>query len=243
MPASGAGTAENSMLSLITGVGAKGQVGEAVAVALARRGDTVLLVARSDAEVRERTAEVVASGGTAHGYACDLSDVGAVDELAQTIRGAHGDKLDALVNLAGGFSASGPIGESDPAMLEKMLTINAKTAYVATRALYPMLLAASGSIVYVASEVVIEGARSSGVSAYAMAKTAVVALMRSVADEGREHGVRANALAPTAIRTAANEASMGPKTRYIEREEVAAVIAFLTSSDARAVSGQVIRLR
>jgi NAD(P)-dependent dehydrogenase (short-subunit alcohol dehydrogenase family) len=231
------------MLSLITGVGAKGQVGEAVAAALARRGDTVLLVSRTESEVRERAADLAAVGGDAHGYACDLADVGAVDRLAQTITKAHGGKLDALVNLAGGFASSGSIIESDPVVLEKMLTINAKTAYLVTRAFYPLLRAAGGAIVYVASEVVVEGTRSAGVSAYAMSKHAVVALMRSVADEGREHGVRANALAPTSIRTAANEASMSPKTRYIEREDVAATIAFLTSSEARAVSGQVVRLR
>lgn len=231
------------MLSLITGVGAKGQVGEAVATALAGRGDTVLLVSRSESEVRERAADLTAAGAGAHGYACDLADVRAVARLAETITTAHGGRLDALVNLAGGFSASGSIADSDPEVFEKMLTINAKTAYLATRAFFPMLRAAGGSIVYVASEVVIEGTRSSGVSAYAMSKSAVVALMRSVADEGREHGVRANALAPTSIRTAANEASMSPRTRYIEREEVAATIAFLTSPEAKAISGQVIRLR
>jgi NAD(P)-dependent dehydrogenase (short-subunit alcohol dehydrogenase family) len=231
------------MLSLITGVGAKGQVGEAVAAALARRGDTLLLVSRGEIEVRERTSDLAAAGGEAHAYACDLADVGAVDRLARTIAKVHGGKLDALVNLAGGFALSGSIAESDPVVLEKMLTINAKTAYLATRAFFPMLIAAGGAIVYVASEVVVEGTRSSGVSAYAMSKNAVVGLMRSVADEGRAHGVRANALAPASIRTAANEASMSPKTRYIEREEVAAAVAFLTSQDARAVSGQVIRLR
>jgi NAD(P)-dependent dehydrogenase (short-subunit alcohol dehydrogenase family) len=230
------------MLSLITGVGARGQVGETVAAALAARGDTVLLVSRTESEVRERAAEVVAAG-KAHGYACDLSDAAAVERLASTVRQAHGDRLDALVHLAGGFASSGPIAESDPAVLDRMLTINARTAWLSTRAFYPALRAATGAIVYVASEAVVEGSRSSGVSAYAMSKSAVVALMRSVADEGREHGVRANALAPTSIRTAANEASMGSKTRYIERADVAAAIAFLTSAEARAVSGQVVRLR
>lgn len=231
------------MLSLITGVGAKGQLGEAVAAALARRGDTVLLVSRTESEVRDRAMEVVAAGGKAHGYACDLSDVASVERLAGVIREAHGDPLDALVHLAGGFASSGPVGDSDAAILEKMLTINARTAYLATRAFYPMLRTAAGSIVFVASEVVVEGTRSSGVSAYAMSKSAVVALMRSVADEGREHGVRANALAPASIRTATNEATMSPKTRYLEREDVAGAIAFLTSSQARSVSGQLIRLR
>src|SRR5216117_738466 len=94
------------VLSLITGVGSKGQVGETVAAALANRGDTVLLVSRVEAEVRERAAELVRAGSKAHGYACDLSDVRAVDRLAERVRSEHGDRLDALVNLAGGFAMS-----------------------------------------------------------------------------------------------------------------------------------------
>ena len=94
-----------------------------------------------------------------------------------------------------------------------------------------------------ASEVVLEGARTAGVAGYVAAKSAVVALMRSVADEGRHAGVRANALAPAAIRTAANEPSMPAKTRYVEREEVASAVLFLSSPGGSAITGQVIRLR
>jgi NAD(P)-dependent dehydrogenase (short-subunit alcohol dehydrogenase family) len=63
-----------------------------------------------------------------------------------------------------------------------------------------------------------------------------------VAQEEREHGVRANAIAPTAIRTRANLDSMGDKFPYVEREVVAAMIAFLASGAAANVSGQVIEL-
>lgn len=231
------------MLSLITGVGKAGQVGEAVAAALARRGDTVLLVSRSEDEAMARAADVKAAGGAAAGYGCDLADAGDVERLAKRVRDDHGDRLDSLVNLAGGFGSSGPIAKSDAAAIERLMSINARTAYLTTRAFFPCLRAASGSVVFVASEVVLEGARSTGVSAYAMAKTAVVALMRSVADEGREFGVRANALAPGAIRTATNESSMGKDIHYVEREDVASAVAFLCSPAARAITGQVVRLR
>jgi NAD(P)-dependent dehydrogenase (short-subunit alcohol dehydrogenase family) len=78
--------------------------------------------------------------------------------------------------------------------------------------------------------------------AYGAAKAAVVALMRAVADEGRESGIRANAVAPTAIRTGDNLRDMGDKASYVEREEVAEAVMFLCSDAARAISGQVIRL-
>jgi NAD(P)-dependent dehydrogenase (short-subunit alcohol dehydrogenase family) len=231
------------VLSLITGVGSKGQVGETVAAALARRGDTVILVSRSEDEVRARAAELVDGGFDAHGYGCDLADAQAVARLSEQIRGEHGDRVDSIVNLAGGFGMSGPLSESDPAAVERLWKINFTTAYLTTRALLPFARSAKGAILFFASEAVLEDARTSGISAYVAAKMAVVALMRSVADEGRAFGVRANALAPGSIRTATNEASMGAATKYIEREDVASAVAFLCSRAARTITGQVLRLR
>ena len=228
------------MISLVTGVGAKGQVGEAVAAALQARGDTVVIVSRSADEVSARAAEL---GGNVRGFPCDLSDPSSVDKLASAVRREYGEKLDALVNLAGGFGSSGPLASSDPAATRKQIEINFTTAYLATRAFLPMVVAASGSIVFFASESVIEGSKTSGVAGYAASKAAVVALMRSVAEEGREAGVRANALAPGAIRTATNEASMGAAARYVERGDVASAVLFLCSPASRAISGQLIRLR
>lgn len=222
------------MLSLVTGVGAKGQVGEAVASALVRRGDTVVIVARSDVSA-------LASELGATSFACDLADPNAVNELAMKVRDRFGDQLDALVNVAGGFGLSGPLAESTYDSFERQMTINLRTAFETTRAFLPMVEAAKGSVVYFASEAALDGSRTSGMSGYAAAKAGVVALMRSVADEFRGR-VRANAVAPSAIRTATNEASMGDSVRYLEREDVAAVVAFLTSAEAAAVTGQVLRL-
>lgn len=231
------------VLSLITGVGARGQVGEAVAAALARRGDKVILVSRNAAEVHDRAEELMGAGYPAHGYPCDLADAGAVAELAARVRAEHGTALDNLVNLAGGFGLTGPVSESDPAEFARMVTINLTTAFNATRAFLPMIRHTGGSIVYFASENALDGVRAKGTAAYTVAKSAVVALMRSVSDEGRDAGFRANALAPAAIRTATNESSMGAGARFIEREDVAATVAFLCSAASRAINGQVIRLR
>ena len=229
------------MLVLITGVGAKGQVGEAVAAAFLKRGDTVVVVSRTPEEANERPKDL-SQHGPVFGYACDLSKPGDVAALAATVREKHGDRLDALVNLAGGFGSTGPLAKSDPATVTRMMDINFTTAFLTTRAFLPMVQAAKGSIVYFASEAVLEGSRTKGVAGYVAAKSAVVALMRSVADEGRASEVRANALAPSAIRTASNEASMPAKTTYVEREEVAAAVLFLCSPEASGTTGQVIRL-
>lgn len=231
------------MLTLITGVGARGQVGEAVAATLARRGDQLVLVARSDNEVKERASELSATGVAAAAYACDLADAIAVNTLARRVGEAHGARLDNVVHLAGGFALTGPMAGSDPSQVDHLMRINYLTAFNVVRAFLPAVREASGAFVFFASENVLEGARTGGSAAYTAAKSAVVALMRSLADEGREFGVRANALAPGSIRTAANERAMGSEARYVERDEVAAAVAFLCSAAASAVTGQVIRLR
>lgn len=239
------------MLTILTGVGREGQVGEAVARAFADRGDRLALVDRNPTEVARRAESLraaIPTGVSVSSHACDLTDADAVAAVVREIAQAHGafgalpTSAGALVHLAGGFGADGPVGDSDPALLDRMLAINLRTAFVTTRALLPLLRAGRGAIVYFASAAVLPGATGTGTAAYAAAKAGVLALMRAVADEERAAGVRANAVAPIAIRTGDNVRSMGERARYVEREEVAATVRWLCSEDARAVTGQVIAL-
>lgn len=228
---------------VLTGVGREGQVGEAVARAFAERGSRVFLVDRSEDQVRARAEALVAAGLRAAALSADLSDPVAVDALAARVRDATGGRVHALVHLAGGFAASGPVADSDPAAWSRQFTINLTTAYVTARAFLPLLRATKGAIVFFGSEAALPGARVAGIGAYAAAKTAVLTLAQAIAQEERDHGVRANALAPAAIRTAANLAEMGAEAPYVTREAVADVVLWLCSDAARAVTGQVVRVR
>lgn len=226
---------------LITGVGREGQVGEAVAAAFAGRGDVVLLVDRDAEQVEARALALREAGHMAHGYPCDLTDEAQVAALAAHVASHHGDSLDALVNLAGGW-AGGSVSDTGPAAWDRMFAINLRTALITTRAFLPALREARGAIVCFASEAVLPGAEVGGMAAYAAAKQAVATLVRALAAEERAHGVRANAVAPAAIRTRDNVATMGAGERYVEREHVAAAVLWLSSPAAAAVTGQVIRL-
>jgi NAD(P)-dependent dehydrogenase (short-subunit alcohol dehydrogenase family) len=230
------------MLALLTGVGREGQVGEVVAHAFAERGATVLLVDRQADQAEARARTLADAGHRASAYACDLTSAEQVGELAARVRRDHGDRLDALVNMAGGFASSGTVAESDVDVWHRMFAINLTTAYLSTRAFLPLLRAGHGAIVYFASEAALSGSRIAGMAPYAAAKTSVVTLMQAVTQEERANGVRSNAVAPGAIRTAANLESMGSDKRYVEREDVAAAVVWLCSDAARAVTGQVIRL-
>jgi NAD(P)-dependent dehydrogenase (short-subunit alcohol dehydrogenase family) len=214
---------------VVTGVGREGQVGDTVARAFAAEGATLALV--------DRHPRITLAGATA--YACDLTDPAATSAVAEQIRAAG--PIHAIVNLAGGFALSGPIGASDPAVFAQQVAINLTTAYVATRAFLP-LLADGGSVVYFSSATVLSGGKADGLAGYAAAKAGVLGLMQAVADEGKARRVRANAVAPTAIRTGDNIKAMGATAPYVEREAVADAVLFLCSDAARAITGQVFRL-
>jgi 3-oxoacyl-[acyl-carrier protein] reductase len=228
---------------VLTGVGREGQVGEAVAAAFAEQGARVFLVDRSETNARARADALVSQGRRAAGLGADLTDAAAVSALAERVREATGGRVHALVHLAGGFASSGPVAESDPAVWATQMSINATTAYITARAFLPMLRHSKGALVFFASEAVLPGGRTKGIAAYAAAKGAVVTLMQSIAQEEAANGVRANAVAPAAIRTAQNVASMGADAAYVSREDVARVVLWLCSEEARVVSGQLIPLR
>ena len=226
---------------VLTGIGRKGQAGEMVARAFGERGATVVALDR-DAAVAERAGELSSSGITAHGYAVDLTDPAAVAGIVSRVDAIAPAGIAALVNLAGGFGATGPVAGSDPDQWHRQIDINLTTAYVATRAFLPALRRARGSVVYFAAAVTLPGAKVAELSAYAAAKGGVVTLMRAVAAEEQENGVRANAIAPTAIRTAENMQSMGDKFRYVERETIADWVLWLSAPNSGPVTGQVFKL-
>ncbi len=214
-------------------------MGEALAVAFAAQGATVLLVGHSANDVQARAGELRSGGHDAAAYACDLAKAEEVSALATRIRSEHGDRVAALVNAAGGFAMSGPVADSDPAIAARQIEINFTTAYLATRAFLPALRAAHGAVVYFASEAVLMGANTAQMSGYVAAKSAVIALMRAVAAE-EAPTVRANAVAPAAIRTTVNLETIGGP--MLSREAVAQAVLYLCSPESSAITGQVIRL-
>jgi len=233
-------------LIVITGVGRAGQVGEAVALAFAQRGATLALLDVQPAEVEARAAWLTEQGFAATAHVANLADAeaakSAAGEVVERTTAQFGGQVHAVICAAGGFGITGPISDADPAAWSKQFMINLETAFTATRAFLPAVRAAKGSFVYFGSVAALPGGGPKGMAAYAAAKSGVLTLMRAVAAEEKPYGVRANAVAPTAVRTAANLADMGDKIEYVDRESVADVIAFLASPMARNVSGQVLTL-
>ena len=150
-------------------------------------------------------------------------------------------QLTALVNLVGGFGAGERIHEADPGEFEKLMALNLTTALNASRAAIPELLGGGGgAIVCVGTKVAYQP--FSGGAAYAISKSAVLALVRSLDVEYRGDGIRANAIVPNIIDTPANRKSMpdADYSKWVQPAEIAAVIRFLCSPDSSPVTGAAI---
>jgi NAD(P)-dependent dehydrogenase (short-subunit alcohol dehydrogenase family) len=228
---------------VLTGAGRPGQVGEIIAREFARRGAILILVARDLDTAGARLADLASQGHVGYGFGCDLASENEVTALAGRIDDlCRSNGLAALINAAGGFAMSGNVAASSFDVWKTQFSINLTTCYLTTRALLPLLRKGKGSIVNFATGAALSHAGVAEKSAYVAAKSGVAVLTRAVAQEERDNGVRANAIAPNAIRTAVNIASMGDKARYVERETVAETVLFLCSPAASAITGEIIRL-
>lgn len=233
-------------LIVITGVGRAGQVGEAIARRFAERGATLALLDVQAEQVEARTNTLTDLGFTATAHVGNLADADAAkrtsEEVIERTRDRFHGAVHAVVCAAGGFGTTGPVDESDPALWHRQFMINLDTAYGATRAFLPALRIGHGALIYFGSVASLPGGNPTGMAAYAAAKSGVLTLMQAIAKQERANNVRANAVAPTQVRTADNVNSMGEDKAYVERESVADVVAFLASPLARNVSGQILKL-
>jgi NAD(P)-dependent dehydrogenase (short-subunit alcohol dehydrogenase family) len=149
-------------------------------------------------------------------------------------------RIDALVNIAGGFAWEKVEGGAS-ATWERMFALNLSTCLNASRAALPHLLASgAGRIVNVGAISALKA--SAGMGAYAASKSAVHRLTESLAEELKTRGVTVNAVLPSIIDTPANRAEMPNAAfdRWVAPADLAAVILFLASEEARAVTGALV---
>ena len=220
--------------------GGTGALGAAVSCAFLRDGASVVVTYRAPSEYEALRQRAGADGSRLQGCQIDVTDEAAMSRAVATMASEHG-RLDALVNTVGGYSGGTKLWEADSAVLNRMLSMNLLSAYVAARSVLPILLKQGrGSIVSVAAKAAVEP--TGGAGAYAASKAAALALMRSLALDAAGSGVRVNSVLPSIIDTPANRRDM-PKadfSRWPKPEAIAAVILFLCSSDAALINGAAI---
>lgn len=217
--------------------GAVGNLGQAVARRVQAQGGRTILVDRSSERLQKTYNEL--KGSDRHWLAgdVDMTDPKAVNAMAAEAHKRF-ERLDGLVNTVGGFRGGKPVHETDLAEWDFMYDINVRTALHACRAVIPyMLQAGSGRIINIASRNAFQG--SPNYAAYSAAKTAVLRLTESLAGEMKTRGITVNCIVPGTIDTPQNRKDM-PKadfSTWVPPEDLANVIAFLLSDEARSVTG------
>jgi len=221
--------------ALVTG--ASRGIGRAVAIALAERGDRVVLVGRDEAALAETAARCPGSRVVVADLTGDLTAVAA----------AVGERLDLLANVAGAPGRALPLDALDDADWAAALELNLLAAVRLQRLCLDALTAARGCVVNVGSIAAKGGIRNS--APYAGAKAALAAVTRAAAIEWASRGVRANLIEPGFVDTEFN-AHMGaaaekivariPLRRPIAAEEVARAVLYLASSPS--ITGATLRI-
>ena len=222
--------------------GAAGGIGAAIAARLARGGARVVVAdldgARADTAAVQLTAQ---GGGQAAGRACDVGDEAQVEGCAAFALQRFG-RLDVIVNNAGLMTFK-PMAEWTGDDWLKVLRVDLLGAAFFTRQAFLHMGAQGGAIVNVASVHALM--TTPNVAPYAAAKAALLSLTRSAAIEGRERGIRANAVLPGAIDTPMlwNNPNLKSGAETLDKRDIgtpgdiAAAVAFLAGDDARFVTG------
>ena len=220
--------------------GGTGGLGRSVSLAFLEEGAKVVVTYRKQEEFDALKGAAGANGSQLEGNSVDVTDEAAVRQLIEKILTKHG-RLDALVNTVGGYAGGVTLWELETKVFDQMLALNLRSGYALSRAaVRTMLKQGHGAIVNVASKAAVDHA--SGAAAYAASKAAAVAMLDSLAADLKGGGVRVNSILPSIIDTEANRKAM-PKAdfaKWPKPEEIARIILFLCSDDARVIHGAAI---
>jgi len=238
---------ERAPVSLITG--ASRGIGRAAALALAKAGHELILVARDLNALKQVQAECQALGALVAIHAVDLTERDAVTALFRLIHTELQDKaLSHLVHCAGQMQDA-LLAMTRFTDLDKLLALNVgATVQLCQLASKLMLRHKAGHLVLLSSKVAESG--SAGQAVYAASKGAVSALVKSLAKELGPSGIRVNAVAPGFIETDLTAHYSNDKKQQLmqnislrrlgQANEVASVIEFLCSDKARYITGHIL---
>jgi len=236
--------------ALVTG--ASRGIGRAIAKRLAADGAHVFVhYNKSSNSAEALVGEIEQAGGSAEAIAANLEDANSVNRLVDEVKTRlAGRKLDVLVNNAG-IIDYWTLGDTDTAVLDRLLAVNVRAPYQITNALADSL-AEGGRVLFLSS--IVADNHFPGATAYAITKGAIDTLTRYLAGELGERNIRVNAIAPGAIDTdmavdfiGTDEGKEAAKAmqalkRIGQPDDIAGVAGFLASPDSGWVTGQVIEV-
>ncbi|GAC1447316.1 MAG: SDR family oxidoreductase [Ktedonobacterales bacterium] len=226
-------------------------IGRATARELAALGATVVLCSRALEHLEPTRDEIVAAGGKATAFACNIRDPAAVEAFWATAAAQHG-RIDGLVNNAGGQFLS-PAEAITPKGWHAVVETNLTGTFLMTRAAFAHALRAQGGAIV---NIVLEMWRGfPGMAHSGAARAGVVNLTQTLALEWAQHGIRVNCVAPGIIDSSglktygpaaasrfASIAEDVPARRMGTESEIAAAVVYLLSPAAAFISGTTLRV-
>lgn len=224
-------------VALITG--GLGGAGQPVTSAFVEAGATVVVGEITGHEDRVAALQArLGQAGTHLFYEpANLADEPEAAALIARILARH-QRLDILINLVGGWKAGDPVIGTDFSLWQEMLDLNLRPAFLLSKhAARPMMEQGWGRIIHTSARGALTGRRNA--AAYATAKQGIITLVEVQAEELRDSGVTVNAILPSIIDTPANRAGMpnADFSKWPRPEEIARVLLFLASEDAKLISG------
>ena len=236
----------NSRVSVVTGAAAG--LGRAMAERFAQEGDAVVLVDRDADRLAGAVAAIADAGGRAEGRVANVADQHQVEETARWLESAHA-QVDVLVNNAGVALREGSVADMSRKAWDLTLAVNLTGPFLVSRSLVPLMPPGS-VIVNVATNAAHRAVPGS--DAYVASKAGVVGLTKAMAVSLADRGIRVNAVSPGVTATEEVLSRLDdprvkamidratPLCDYGRPEELAAVVSFLCSPEARYVNGAVL---
>jgi NAD(P)-dependent dehydrogenase (short-subunit alcohol dehydrogenase family) len=236
-------------VAIVTGAGSG--IGRATATRLASEDATVACLDLNGDAAEETASKIVADGGTARAWRCDVSDEASVDSVVGEVIAEYGG-LDVLCNIAG-VGRSHHSHEVPKADWDLMIGVNLTGTFLMCRAALPSLIERKGAIINTASSAGLIGQPYT--AAYCASKGGVVLLTRALAVEYDHTGLRVNAIAPGMTDTGIINDFAPPEGGNFKKlvsiipvlgpcapEEIAGLFAYIASDEARNMTGSIVPL-
>lgn len=206
--------------------GASRGIGLAIAARLAELGAEVVITGRDQPRLQQAQEAISRASGRCEAIICDVADLASVERLAAHVRQSHG-RINFLVNNAGIAGPPVPAHELPPEQWDAIFNTNLRGVFYMVRAFVPLMIAGGGGHIINISSLAGKNPLPRG-AAYAASKWGLNGFTYSIAEELRQHNIRASVICPGSVNTGFSQSSKDPGKK-LQPEDVAHAVEMLVT--------------